>query len=223
MSINGGAGYTPLGDLSSFGSQFNATAAQIFGMISKLSTATLVKVMAVDTNAQTVDILPLVNMQDGNRNPFPYKTIYKKPYWQPQSGISAVMLVPTVGDIGLAIFADRDISKVVATKKQNNPGSYRIMDMSDAIYLGALPGLNAAPTQFMKFDPSSGITIKSTIALTIDAPLTLKSTLTVSGGGAVDLGNSNLSTSGTVTSAGKVLSTHTHPVTSAPGTTGTPT
>ena len=168
--INNGQGFTPLGDLSSFGSQFNAQAAQILGILSKVSTSTLVQVVAVNAGAKTVDILPLVNMVDGSGNSFPYQTIYGKPYWQPQSGISAVEILPTVGDIGLAVFADRDISNVISTKQQSNPGSRRMFDMSDGLYLGAFPGLNGAITQFVKFDPATGITITSPIAITVNAP-----------------------------------------------------
>jgi hypothetical protein len=168
--INKGQGYTPLGDLTAFASSFNAQAAQIMGILSKVSTVTLVRVEGVDADAKTVDILPLVNMVDGSGNPFPYQIIYGKPYWQPQSGNSAVELSPTKGDIGLAIFADRDISNVIATKQQSNPGSRRMFDMSDGLYLGAFPGLNQAITQFIKFDPSSGITITSPIAVAVNAP-----------------------------------------------------
>ena len=55
------------------------------------------------------------------------------------------LIDPTQGDIGLAIFADRDISSVRANRAQANPGSYRRFDMADGVYIGGI--LNGMPTQ----------------------------------------------------------------------------
>jgi hypothetical protein len=64
---------------------------------------------------------------------------------------------PQVGDIGVVVFASRDISKVKSTQAQANPGSARKFDFADGIYLGAVFSA-AAPTQYIEFD-STGVAI----------------------------------------------------------------
>ena len=60
-------------------------------------------------------------------------------------------------------------------------------------------------------------------ALTVSGLFSFGAGMTSTGGGAANMGTSNITTTGSITSNGKVLATHTHPVTTAPGTTGTPT
>ena len=173
MSASNGASFQSPSD---FGSEIASRNFHIMSVMARMAGATLVQVVAVSSGA--VDVQPLVNQtsqsvaSDGTITTIGTKhgVLHGLPYFQPQSGKSAVEITPTVGDIGLAIFADRDISNVIATKQQSNPGSRRIFDMSDGLYLGAFPGLNQPITQFVKFDPASGITITSPIAVTVNAP-----------------------------------------------------
>ena len=151
MSVNNGQGWSQWFDLNKAGSSFNMNALQIWSILARVATSSPVKVVGVNPAAQTVDMLPLINMVDGDGNAFKHQTIYGCPYFQLQSGTSAVVIVPTVGDIGIALFADRDMSNVIANKAQTNPGSGRMFDMSDGMYLGGM--LNAAPTQFVEFTP----------------------------------------------------------------------
>jgi len=60
-------------------------------------------------------------------------------------------------------------------------------------------------------------------ALTVSGLFSFGAGMTSTGGGAANMGSSDITTTGNITSNGKVLATHTHPVTTAPGTTGTPT
>ena len=76
-------------------------------------------------------------------------------------------LDPQVGDIGVAMFADRDISSVTANRAQANPGSRRRFDMSDGLYFGGV--LNGLPMQYVQFS-AAGITIHSPTAVVISAP-----------------------------------------------------
>lgn len=133
---------------------FNASAFQITQMLGLLSIAKLVQVQAcTNTSAVsavgTVDVLPLVNLLDGQGNSTPYPTLYKLPYFRVQGGTGAFISDPVKGDIGLAVFTDRDSSVVKRTKKVSNPGSYRRFDLADGMYLGGF--LNAAPTQYFRF------------------------------------------------------------------------
>jgi hypothetical protein len=153
-------------------SEFNADEFITWSIISRISTATLVQVKKV-TNAGGVaavgfvDIQPLVNMVDGAGNAYPHGKIFQCPYFRLQGGTDAVILDPKVDDIGIAIFADRDISSVTVNKAQSNPGSSRKYSKADGIYIGGV--LNGTPQQYVQFT-TGGITVKSPSAVTIAAP-----------------------------------------------------
>jgi phage baseplate assembly protein gpV len=97
-----------------------------------------------------------------------------------QGGTSAVILDPQAGDIGVAVFASRDISKVKSTKAQANPGSYRQYDFADGMYLGGM--LNGVPLQYIRFG-STGIELVSPDTITLTAPnIVINGAVTQSGG-----------------------------------------
>lgn len=192
---------------------FNAMSFLVQALINQMATATLVKVMSV-TNAGGiapvgfVDILPLVNLVDGDGVAVPHGTIYRCPYQRLQGGANAIILDPQVGDIGLAVFADRDISSVTANKGQANPGSARRFDMADGLYLGGF--LNAAPTQYVQFS-ATGIKIESPTAITLDAPLiTLTApTINVNASTGVNMTTPTFTVNGNQVNNGNVTSTGT--------------
>jgi len=137
-------------------------------------TATLVQVKAVTntggvTAVGKVDVTPMVHQVDGNGAIVPHGVVHDLPYFRLQGGTNAVILDPQVGDIGLAVFADRDTSSVVATKAPAAPGSARRNNFADGFYIGGL--LNGTPVQFVQFT-ADGITVKSPTLVTIDAPKT---------------------------------------------------
>lgn len=165
----GAAGYQSPGDSSS---EFRGLMHIIESVFARKATATLVQVKGV-TNAGGVspvgyvDILPLVNQTDGQGNAVPHGIIYHCPYHRLQGGGNAVIIDPQVGDIGIAVFASRDISSVVANKAQANPGSRRRFDMNDGLYIGGV--LNGTPTQYVEFS-TAGIKIHSPTAINLEAP-----------------------------------------------------
>lgn len=174
--INGGAGYTGHQEPTAGASEFNVMYFIIKNLLGRMATATLVQVKNVtnageDAQVGFVDILPLVNQQDGNGNQIPHGVIFGVPYMRLQGGANAVILDPQVGDIGMAVFASRDISSVVvnraAANPQSPPGSWRQYDMADALYIGGF--LNGIPTQYVQFN-ADGITVHSPTKVTIDAP-----------------------------------------------------
>ena len=114
-----------------------------------------------------VDVVPMVNQIDGAGNATPHTTIYNIPYLRMQGGANAVILDPQPGDIGICVFASRDISKVKATKAQGNPGSYRNYSFADGMYMGGL--LNGTPTQYVEFS-AAGINVTSPSVITLTAP-----------------------------------------------------
>lgn len=229
-------------DVESKTSEYNALFFLVNQILNGRNSATLVQVKAV-TNAGElaavgyVDVQPLVNQLDGRGVAVPHGVVNSLPYFRMQGGTSAIVLDPVVGDIGIAVFADRDISSVKATGKAANPGSMRRADMADGLYMGGF--LNAIPDQFVRFS-ASGIEIKSAHAITLDAPtvtLTAATSVTVTTptftvNGATQL-NGTVTASDTVTAptvvgsddvtgGGKSLKSHTHTGGTISGKTGPP-
>ena len=159
-------------DLDAVASEFGALSFLINQTMNGRNFAQLVKIMAVVnkgelTPAGFVDVMPLVNQLDGQDSAVPHGVIYNLPYFRVQGGANAIIIDPQVGDIGLAVFADRDISAVKASKAQANPGSMRRGSYADGLYLGGF--LNAAPAQVVRF-AADGIHITSPTAVHIVAP-----------------------------------------------------
>lgn len=214
-------------------SEFNTLAFIINQFIRNISTATLVKVVAVSnsgglTKVGYVDIVPLVNQVDGAGNATPHGVISACPYFRMQGGGNALILDPQVGDIGIAVFADHDLSSVIANRdailasggnakvRTANPGSRRRFDMTDALYLGGL--LNGVPTQYVQFS-ASGVRIHSPVMITLDAPTILMNAQTISLNATTSMDittptltiTGNVATTGTLTNNGvNVGSTHLH-------------
>jgi len=204
------------------GSDFNATSALVRNMLERVHTMTLCKVVGVEPGALGpagyVDLQPLVNQLDGNGNAIAFPVVYRCPYVRLQAGANAISMDPEVGDIGVALFADRDISAVTATRGQANPGSRRRFDLADAIYLPAWSGVT--PTQYVRF-AAAGITIKSPALVRLEAPTVeiAASSVSISASGAVAISSASLTHNGV-----NIGATHRHPgVTVGPSNTGTPT
>src|SRR5580698_9713013 len=94
-------------------SQYNEISFIFDRMLGRVRTAMLVQVQGVTNDGGLspvgfVDAVPLVNLMDGAGVCSPHGTVYNLPYFRLQGGTSAVILDPTVGDIGVAIICDRD-------------------------------------------------------------------------------------------------------------------
>ena len=159
MSINGFNG-TPFG-LEADG--YGQTQELIACMIAGVRTALPVRVVSVTNSGSAapigrVDIQPLVGQLDGRGKHVDHGTIYNVPYLRIQGGQNAIIIDPAVGDIGIAVFCDRDISGVKRGRRTAPPASSRKHDMSDAIYLHSV--LSAAPSQYIRFH-AGGIEINA--------------------------------------------------------------
>jgi hypothetical protein len=162
-----------------------------------------------------VDIQPLVSQVAGNGQVFDHGTIYNVPYMRVQGGANAIIIDPQVGDIGIALFCDRDISAVKDAKKPSAPSSKRKHDMSDAIYMGSI--ITSAPTQYIQFN-DAGITINSPNAVNITANV---ANITAP---SINLGASGQTLLGLVTSAMTALfNSHVHTNGNGGANTGAPT
>lgn len=195
-------------------------------ILSRVNTSTLVKIVAVTNSGGLsavgfVDVQPLINQVDGANNATPNAIVYNVPYFRIQGGTDAIIIDPKIGDIGIAVFADHDISTVSVTKAQSNPGSGRRFGMGDAMYLGGV--LNGVPTQYVQFS-ATGINITSPNSVTITAPI---ATVIATGSASITAPSITLGASGQtllsfVTSAfTSLFNSHTHAdpqggITSAP-------
>jgi len=154
------------------GSAFNAMSFIARQVLGQVWSATIVKVTAVHggglSTPPTVDVQPLVNQIDGQGNSTPHGTIFGLPCCRLQGGLSSVVLDPVVGDLGLAVFADHDISSVVKNSAQANPGSRRRFDPADGLYVCTL--LGQAPTTYVQFGASGAINIVGVGTVTVQAP-----------------------------------------------------
>lgn len=114
-----------------------------------------------------VSIEILVSQVTGNNETVSNPKISNVPYCRVQGGKNAVIIDPEPGDIGIAVFCQRDISSVKRSKKTSPPGSHRVFSMSDAIFVNTC--LNGTPEQYIKFD-GSGIAVYSPTKITCTAP-----------------------------------------------------
>lgn len=218
MAVNDQA-YTTFGSLPDTTDEFNRMAFVVRSIMAQQATTTLVIVRAVEDD--TVDVQPMVSQVDGAGNAVDHGVIHGLPVWRLQGGNSAVIVVPSVGDIGLAVFASTDISNVKRAKEPTTPGSFRRFDWSDGIYLGGL--LNAPAEQFVRMD-SAGITITTADdqPVTINADTVVINADTVSMSGDLDVTGSISSGAGS-TFGGKAFDTHQHSgITTGGGTSGPP-
>lgn len=195
-------------------------------LINGMATAALVRVQKC-TNAGELapvgkaDLQFLTDQVASDGQTIPQGTVFAAPYVRMQGGGNAVILDPAPGDLGVCVFAMRDISPI---KKDPQaalerspvpgapPGSKRTYSLSDALYIGGM--LNAAPTQYVRFS-AAGIELVSPTKVTLQAPeIDLKGEV-VQTGGNVSMSN-DLNVSGTVHGAVDVIAdtisgkTHVH-------------
>jgi len=126
-------------------------------MINGMATAALVKVVAVDPGAETVDVHPMVRQIDGAGMGVDHGTIHGMPYFVHRAGTAAVLVKPQLGDIGVAVFCHSDISVVKETRMPANPATRRRFDWADGLYMGGFIG--ETPTTLVEVDDLNGVTI----------------------------------------------------------------
>jgi hypothetical protein len=148
-------------------SEFNQLTFIIRQMINNIYTAALVRVSKIDAVKKRLTITPMVSQLDADRQAIPISPIYNVPYVTLQGGGSAVILTPQVGDIGIAVFAMRDISTVKTTGKESIPGSLRKYNPADAVYIGGV--LNPAPQRTIEITDAD-IIITTNGAVKVNAP-----------------------------------------------------
>jgi len=131
-------------------------------ILARVNTAMLVLVKKVTNKGEVkevgmVDVQPLAKMMDGEGNSFSHGVINDIPYFRLQGGKSAVIIDPKAGDIGVAVFADRDISGVKRAKKEAPPGSFRRFDFADGLFFPCF--LGGTPENFVRFKDDGTIIV----------------------------------------------------------------
>jgi hypothetical protein len=155
--------------LSSSNSPVNAISFLVERMMAgSLNTATLVRVDEVDSAAGQVVVTPLVPQIDGDGNTLAPQPIYDVPYSRVQGGVAALIIDPVPGDIGICLFAQRDITTVKQTKSAGQPGSLRTFDQADAMYVGWV--LNKTPTVFLELTQDGNAKLVAPGGYIVDAP-----------------------------------------------------
>lgn len=198
------AGANPVFDRAdASAAQFTALNAVMARLLSTRRTVVLVRVQAVREAGLNpvgfVDVQPMVHQQNAAGQVSPHGVLHHVPYFRLQGGRCAVVLDPVVGDIGLALVADRDITNAKAARAPAAPGSFRQHNMTDALYLGGF--LNSAPQDYVWLH-ENGITLNSSGPLNITAQsLNIQGDTRIKGA---------LSVSETVSAEGVSLTTHTH-------------
>lgn len=127
-------------------------------LIGNAHTSMLVQVLSVDSSNLSCSIKPLTMLIDAQNNAYERGVINNIPFFRLQGGINGIICDPQVGDIGLAVFCERDISMVKRNKVQSPPSSKRQYDLNDAVYIGGF--LNNTPQQYIQFT-DTGVNIKT--------------------------------------------------------------
>jgi phage baseplate assembly protein gpV len=206
-----------------FTADVNSLNFYISQFLNKKWTSTLVKVTSVTNSGGVspvgnVNLQPLVSQIDSQGKVTEHGEILSAIYFRLQGGADAIILDPKVGDIGIALFASRDISTVKNTKGVSAPASTRSHHPADAIYIGGV--LNGTPSQYVQFN-AAGISLVSPTKITLSAPVTEIDSPTIVLNGAVEQGagsnagaatfGSSVTAQGEVTGNGIPLSQHEHP------------
>lgn len=159
-------------------SSFNAVNALDFFVEQRLKgiyTCDLVRVINVDD--KTIDVVPLVYQVNGDNEILKQEPIYGVPYARQQAGMNGIILKPQVGDLGIVVYARRDISSVVSSGGENVPDTRRILSENDAIYICSLGSIMTNPTRMIEFT-ESGINITPNTKLTINGDVEVIGTIT---------------------------------------------
>ena len=162
---------------SDFTSDGNLMARMFKKLLSEACFIEIVQVQSVQEH--TCTIKPMLARQDPSGAKIETIEVSGIPFFRLQMGTSAIKINPKAGDIGLLLCCDRDITNILATKAESVVATGFTHSKKDGIYLGGIELLNSEPTEYIEFT-GSGINIVAS-ALNIQAPVTMTSTLNVSG------------------------------------------
>lgn len=179
-------------------SQENAMAYAIRSILNGRASIEICSVKAV--NDDKCDVLPLVSGIRTDGTKIANIEVHNVLYWRLQAGTRAVIMKPTVGDIGLLLICDKDITNVKDSGTESVPGSLRRNNPSDGIYLGSIAALMSTPTEYVELT-GSGINIVAPNGLKITGDVSIEGAVTTT---------SSITADGEITGNGIALSSHVH-------------
>jgi len=142
----------------------NALSFALRNLLGGYSFIDIVKVEEV--TGDTLTVKPLLSALTMDNEAMVSGVIYDVPYLQLRRGVSAVIMDPVVGDIGLIAVCDKDITNIKRTKSESVPDNFRTHSCSDAVYLTGIASLSSQPTQYAHFH-EGGIDIVSPLDVTV--------------------------------------------------------
>lgn len=160
--------------ISAFGSEMNSLDFFIRALIKTMvSTSIPVRVDAVERGGEGgaalyVDVTPMVTQTDAEGNSIPPVTIPHLPYFRYQHGTAAIICDPKVGDLGLAVFAQQDCSRLTGDITPQAPGTFRCFDMSDGFYVGGFWG--QVPKTFIHIEDEGTIHVVAPKQYHLESP-----------------------------------------------------
>lgn len=176
-----------------------------------LCVADIVKVVAFDESAMTVDVQPIVKCPD--EDAFQSKPqILSVPVALVFGGGFVFRPVYKSGDIGAVLYLDRDSDAAIAGGAESNPNTERLHSGDDAVFIG---GIRAGSKQISGLPPGTlcaGTETGSVYFAIGNDGITIKGNITITG---------SVEVSTDVTAAGVSLKNHTHTGDSG-GTTSSP-
>lgn len=111
---------------------------------------------------------PLIEGRDASGNAIANVSIPKLRWFRYQHGTAAIICDPKPGDIGLAVFAQQDVSALTGGTDPVQPGSLRSYDLSDGFYIGGYWG--QTPTTFIRIEDTGDITVTAPQTHTTKSP-----------------------------------------------------
>ena len=169
--------YPPLTYNSPILCEYDKVISQFNSLITNVNTAMPCKVVAIEKQEQRgvnivgfVDIQLMIEQTNGQKKGNETAIICNVPYVRIQGGTNAVIIDPEINDLGVAIFAGRDITNFKEARRQTPPATWRKFSISDAIYIGGIR--NQKPVQYIHFR-NDGIEIYSPKRVHITTPTVL--------------------------------------------------
>ena len=155
-------------------SELNALNFFVWSIITnKVNTAIPVRVDAIARpgeggGAAYLSATPLVKMRAAVGTALPTVSIPKLRWFRYQHGSAAIICDPKPGDIGLAVFAQQDVSVLSGGNEPVQPGSFRCFDISDGFYLGGFWG--SAPKTFIHIEDDGTLHIVAPKSEHVESP-----------------------------------------------------
>lgn len=110
---------------------------------------------------------PLIKMRSAKGDALDVVSIPKLRWFRLQHGRAAIIVDPKPGDIGLAVFAQQDVSALNGGSEPLQPGSFRCYSISDGFYFGGFWGQK--PTTFIRIEDNGQVTVTAPQSVVVNS------------------------------------------------------